>query len=189
MNSMLKPNTFHKWYKLWKCNHQVVAQQSLLIFFVLCLTATTSLILTNATSRYANDMAIFSLYDNSTTQGIVSVDAIYADAVSIDRQASVDVALVKEQLKFEATLADLAFVLQQYQMMELGAFNFVIDMPQREQVTTVMLSHLQTMLLEFTRLNPDINANWQLDPNNALKLIVQLHTERKRHWGGAGFII
>ena len=74
-------------------------------------------------------------------------------------------------------------------MMELQAFKFVIDLPKREQVTTVMLTHLKNMLAEFTALNPDISANWQIDPNNALKLIVQLNTERQRHWGEIGFII
>lgn len=175
----------------WRVNYQLqqFAQLLLLCCFAVCLVATTRFIVSYANSSYAQDMASLTTYDDNATQGLVNIDGIHADAISIDRQASIDIAEVKEQVKYEATLADLEFVLQQYEMMELQAFNFVIDMPQREQVTTAMLSHLQTMLLEFTRLNPDINANWQLDPNNALKLIVQLHTERKKHWGGAGFII
>lgn len=185
MNSILKLNTF------WKLNleQRVLAQQLLCLCFVATLAATTSLILIKANSTYAKDMAILSIYDDSGTHGLVNLDGIYADAVSIDRQTKVDVTLVKEQLKYEEKLADLEFVLQQYQMMELQTFKFVIDLPKREQVTRVMLDHLQNMLLEFTRLNPDISANWQLDPNNTLKLIVKLHTERKRHWGGAGFMI
>jgi len=190
MNSIFKLNT------LWKLHfdQQVLGQQLLLLCFVVCLAATTSLILSNANSSYANDMAILSIYDDSAAQGLVSVDGLYADAMSIEHQASVDLTLVKEQvkyeqLKFEEKLADLGFVLQQYQMMELQAFKFVIDMPKREQVATVMLMHLQNMLAEFTALNPDINANWQIDPNNALKLIVKLNTERQRNWGRAGFVI
>jgi len=182
MNSILKLNT------LWKLRYdqQVFAQQLLFLCFVVCLTATSNLIFTNANSSYAKEMAI---YGDSATQGLVNVDGIYANAINIDRQVTVDVSLVKEQVKYEQKLADLGFVLQQYQMMELQAFKFVIDMPKREQVTTVMLMHLQNMLAEFTALNPDISANWQIDPNNALKLIVQLNTERQRHWGQAGFII
>ncbi|NRB80350.1 MAG: GTP cyclohydrolase [Saccharospirillaceae bacterium] len=185
MNSILKLNT------LWKCRYdqQVLAPQLLFLCFVVCLTATISLIFTHANSSYAKEMAILSMYDASATQGLVNVDGIYADAISLDQQASVDLTLVKEQVKYEQTLADLGFVLQQYQMMELQAFKFVIDLPKREQVTTVMLTHLKNMLAEFTALNPDISANWQIDPNNALKLIVQLNTERQRHWGEIGFII
>ena len=190
MNLILKLNT------LWKCRYdqQVLAQQLLFLCFVVCLTATISLIFTHANSSYAKEMAILSMYDDSATQGLVNVDGIYADAISLDQQASVDLSLVKEQvkyeqLKFEEKLADLEFVLQQYQMMELQAFKFVIELPKREQVTTVMLTHLKNMLAEFTALNPDISASWQIDPNNALKLIVQLNTERQRHWGEMGFII
>ncbi|PKH06968.1 GTP cyclohydrolase [Moritella sp. Urea-trap-13] len=176
---------------LWRLNyqHQQFAQQLLLCFFAVCLVATTSFIVTNANSSYAQDMALLTIYDDNPTQGLVNVDGIYADAINIDRQARVDVALVKEQLKYEQTLADLGFVLEQYQMMELQAFKFVIDVPTREQVATVMLMHLQKMLIEFTALNPDINASWRIDPNNALRLIVQLHTERQRNWGRAGFMI
>ncbi|NQZ93484.1 MAG: GTP cyclohydrolase [Moritella sp.] len=185
MNSILKLNT------LWKCRYdqQVLAQQLLFLCFVVCLTATVSLIFTNANSSYAKEMAILSMYDASATQGLVNVDGIYADAIRFDHQASVDLTLVKEQVKYEQTLADLGFVLQQYQMMELQTFKFVIELPKREQVTTVMLTHLKNMLAEFTALNPDISASWQIDPNNALKLIVQLNTERQRHWGEIGFII
>jgi hypothetical protein len=74
-------------------------------------------------------------------------------------------------------------------MMELQTFKFVIDVPKRNKVAVVMLADLKNMLAEFTILNPDIRANWQIDPNNALKLIVQLNTERQRNWGGAGFVI
>ncbi|SQD76766.1 GTP cyclohydrolase [Moritella yayanosii] len=185
MNSILKLNT------LWKCRYDqpIFAQQLLFLCFVVCLTATISLICTNANSSYAKEMAILTMYDDSATQGLVNVDSIYADAIRFDQQAGVDLTLVKEQVKYEQTLADLGFVLQQYQMMELQAFKFVIELPKREQVTTVMLTHLTNMLAEFTALNPDISANWQIDPNNALKLIVQLNTERQRHWGEIGFII
>lgn len=168
---------------------QQFAPLLLLCCFFVCLTATMSLIISNSNSTYAKDMALLSIYDDNSTLGMVNVDGLYADVISMDRQATVDVALVKEQIKFEEKLADLEFVLQQYQMMELQAFKFVIDMPKREQVTTVMLTHLKNMLAKFTALNPDISANWQIDPNDALKLIVQLHTERQRHWGGAEFII
>ncbi|MDX2320123.1 MAG: GTP cyclohydrolase [Moritella sp.] len=176
---------------LWQLrySHQHFAQQLLLCGFVVCLTAIMSLIVTNSNRSYAVDAALLSLYEDNSTQGLVNVDGIYANAINLDRQTSVDVTLVKEQLKYEQKLADLGFVLEQYQMMELQAFKFVIDVPTREQVTTVMLMHLQQMLTEFTALNPDINVNWQIDPNNALKLIVQLNTERQRHWGGAGFMI
>lgn len=190
MDPILKLNT------IWQLqyDHQKFAQQLLLCCFLVCLSATTSLILTKSNSSYAQNMALLSIYDDNSTQGMVNVDGIYADAINIDSQANVDVTLVKEQvkyeqLKFEEKLADLGFVLEQYQMMELQTFKFVIDVPKREQVTAVMLMHLQNMLAEFTALNPDIRANWQIDPNNALKLIVQLSTERQRHWGGAGFII
>ncbi|MFT5807370.1 MAG: hypothetical protein ACI9LG_001661 [Moritella dasanensis] len=185
MNSIFKLNAFWKLHS----DYQQVAQQVLLCCFVIFLIATASLILTKSNNSDAKNTALMSVYGESSMQGLVNVDGIYADAENIVRQARVDVSLVKEQVQYEQKLADLGFVLQQYQMMELQAFNFVIDMPQREQVTTAMLSHLQSMLTEFMALNPDITANWQLDPNNALKLIVQLHTERKRHWGGAGFII
>ncbi|KXO12761.1 hypothetical protein AKG98_3956 [Moritella sp. JT01] len=190
MNPILKLNP------QWKLHdgHQQFAPLLLLCCFFVCLTAITSLILINSNSVNAKNMALLSIYDDNSTQGMVNIDGIYADAINIDSRAMVDVTLVKdqvkyEQLKFEEKLADLEFVLQQYQMMELQAFNFVMDMPKREQVTMVMLTHLKNMLAEFTALNPDISANWQIDPNNKLKLIVQLHTERQRHWGRAGFII
>jgi len=175
----------------WKLqfDQQVFAQQLLLCSFVVFLMATTSLIMSNSNNPYTKGMALLSIYDDNSTPGMVNVDGLYADAISMDRQATVDVTLVKEQVKYEEKLADLEFVLQQYQMMELQAFKFVIELPKREQVTTVMLTHLKNMLAEFTALNPDISANWQIDPNNALKLIVQLNTERQRHWGEAGFII
>ena len=190
MNPILKLNT------LWKLHngYQQFMPLLLLCFFFVCLTAITSLILSNSNSANAKSMALLSIYNDSSTPGMVNMDGIYADAINIDSRAMVDVTLVKEQVKyeqfkFEEKLADLEFVLQQYQMMELQAFKFVIDMPKREQVTTVMLTHLKNMLAEFTALNPDISANWQTDPNNALKLIVQLRTERQRHWGETGFII
>jgi len=190
MNRILKLNT------LWTLHdgHQQFAPLLLLSCFLVCLTATTNLILTYSNSANAKNMALLSIYDDNSTQGLVNMEGIYADAINIDNQAMVDVSLVKEQvkyeqLKFEEKLADLEFVLQQYQMMELQTFKFVIDMPKREQVTMVMLTHLKNMLAEFTALNPDISANWQVDPNNALKLIVQLNTKRQRHWGEAGFII
>jgi len=184
-------NTIYKFNTLYKLQYdqQKIAQQVLLCCFVLCLIATTSLILTTSNNSYAKDMALLSLYDDSSTQGLVNVDGIYADAIRFDRQKTVDTTLVKEQLKFEQKLADLGFVLDQYQLMELQTFHFVMDMPKREQVTRMMLTHLQTMLMEFTTLNPNISANWKLDPNNALRIIVQLNTKRKRAWGGAGFMI
>ncbi len=175
----------------WKLHddQQQFAPLLLLCCFFVCLTATMSLIMSNSNNTYAKDMALLSIYDDNSTPGMVNVDGLYADAISMDRQAIVDVTLVKEQVKYEEKLADLEFVLQQYQMMELQAFKFVIELPKREQVTTVMLAHLKNMLAKFTALNPDISANWQIDPNNAFKLIVQLNTERQRHWGEAMFMI
>jgi len=154
----------------------------------------TSLIFANSNNSYAKDMAKLSTYNDNSTPGMINLDTIYADAMNIDNLGTVDVGLVTahvnyEQLKFEEKLADLEFVLQQYEMMELQAFKFVIELPKREQVMTVMLTHLQNMLTEFTTLNPDINVNWQIDPNNAFKLTVQLNTERERNWGEVGFII
>jgi len=134
-------------------------------------------------------MKSLSIYDDNSTQGMVNVDGIYADAIHIDHRTAVDVTLIKEQVKYDQKLADLDFVLEQYAMMELQTFKFVIDVPKRKKVAVVMLADLKNMLAEFTILNPDIRANWQIDPNNALKLIVQLNTERQRNWGGAGFVI
>lgn len=190
MNAILKLNTGYK------LQYEQIAQGLLLCSFVLCLTLTTALILTMHNHSSAKDM--LTMNDDSATQGLVDLDVMYADAVRVDRTVNhtpaSDMTKVKaqdndEQLKFEEKLADLEFVLQQYQMMELQTLNFVIEMPEREQVTRVMLMHLQTMLADFTAENPDITAAWKIDPNNALQLIVQLNTQRQRHWGGVGFII
>lgn len=196
MNSRLKLPILLKPTILWtlhKANPHF-SQSLLLCCFVVCLTAMTGFILCNANSTDAKNRAMLSIYDDNSTPGMINVDGIYADAINMDRQVNVDTALVKEQvkyeqLKFEEKLADLEFVLQQYTMMELQAFKFVIDMPKRQQVTTVMLTHLQDMLTDFSVLNPDIRANWLIDPDNAQQLIVHLHTERQRHWGRAGFMI
>jgi hypothetical protein len=175
MNLILKLNT------LWR-SHYVPQQSALLLLllfsFLVCLTATTNVILNYANNAYTKYMVLSFFHDNKSTQGLVNIESIYADAINTDRQASVDVTQVKEQLQYEQKLADLDFVLEQYQMMELQAFKFA-----------VMLTHLQQMLAEFTALNPDISASWQVDPINTFKLIVQLNTERQRHWGGARFII
>ena len=185
MNPILKLNT------LWRSHYAPQQSVSLLLLcsFLVCLIATTNLILNYANNADTKDMVLSFFHGNNSTQGLVNIESIYADEINTDRQVSEDVTLVKEQLKYEQKLADLDFVLAQYQMMELQAFKFVIDMPKRKQVTAVMLMHLQQMLAEFTTLNPDINASWQIDPINTLKLIVQLNTERQRHWGRAEFII
>lgn len=163
--------------------------QLLLCCFFVCLIATVNLIVANSNSIYAKDMAKLSIYDDNSLPGMINLDSIHADAISVERLDVVDTNLVLAQLNYEQRLADLAFALQQYQMMELQTFNFVIEVSEREQATTMMIKHLQTMLAEFTRLNPDINADWQIDTSNGAKLIVQLNTERERNWGEVGFII
>lgn len=134
-------------------------------------------------------MDSLSIYNDNSTPGMINLDSVYADAESVGSLSAIDKTLVKAHVNYEQKLADLAFALQQYEMMELQTFNFVIEVSDREKATSMMLKHLQKMLAEFTRSNPDIKANWQVDPNDAFKLTVHLNTERQREWGSLGFII
>ncbi|QUM76182.1 GTP cyclohydrolase [Moritella sp. 24] len=188
-------NTVLKQHLSWKVRHDFYnaimpfSQQLLLCCFFVCLAVTASLIVANTNNIYAKDIDKLSAYNDNSMPGMVNIDRIYTDAMNIETRDVVDSSLVKAQINYEQKLADLAFALQQYEMMELQTFNFVIEVSEREQATSMMLVHLQKMLTEFTQSNPDINADWQVDPNDAFKLTVKLNTERQRQWGGTGFII
>lgn len=150
----------------------------LLSCFVLSIATVGCLILFNPNTSYAETFTLGTAL-NSNDRGIQQMNNDLLD----------EELLAYQQLEYEQKLADVSFILSQYEMMDLQTFNFVIEISEHEQLKQLMLDSLQTMLTDFTTMNPDIHVSWAADPSDGLKLLVKLDIERTDYMAASNFYI
>ncbi len=90
---------------------------------------------------------------------------------------------VNEHLEFEQKVADIEFVLHQFELIDMPSFNFTIEISDNSGLRQLMLLTINELLEKFRRDNPDVIVETYKQQNDKLLLTVKLITPENR----AGF--
>lgn len=151
-------------------------------FFVIHLTIVLSIIavavILNSTYSYATDEHGEVFFGYNRCHDSKSFAASVATTQLLQQTS------VSEHLAFEQKVADIEFVLHQYELIDMPSFNFSVEISEDDAIRQLMLLTIRDLIETFRRDNPDVAVETYQQQSDKLILTVKLITPEN----GAGFI-